>query len=75
MPIRGSPNGPRHIRPHRSQTLAPCGHLGLERVVTFDWNERSPLIGTGGHHVPVRAVVAHVLEILTRLQRHDASCR
>ena len=55
MPIRGSPNGPRHFSPHCSQPLAPRGHFGLERVVTIDWKQWSPSIGTGGHHAPVRA--------------------
>ena len=45
MPIRGSPNGPRHFSPHCSQPLAPRGHFGLERVVTIDWKQWSPSIG------------------------------
>jgi len=48
MPIRASPNGPRHTPPQP-------GRHGPERVVAISRNDWSSCIGTGGRHHPVRA--------------------
>ena len=51
MPIRGSPNGARHLRPQ-------AGRDRPESVVAINRNAWSQSIGTAGRDHPVRAAVS-----------------